>query len=350
MKKFMVAAAVFIISAMFLGVGTPANAASAKVMKIGLVTARDTAQAKALELFIKEVEKDTKGAIKGELFADAQLGGTREMIEALQSNIIQGYVGGAADLAPFVPGFNALELHLMVPHSSYKDYEAADKIFTSAPAMEMLKGLENSNMKGLAYWESGYKHITNNKGPITKQSQMKGLKVRSIENPGQVEALKILGALPVIIPFPEVFTSLQQGLIDSQENLIGNIIKSNFYQAQKYLTLSGNLYLRAPLVVNKGFYDSCTPEQQKILIKAAKNGIKNMRRLLIEEDTKGLAFLKSKKIVITDSMDFKEIVNMRKQLRPMQVKYIEKYDPKNGKEFIKVIDAAWAEWEKKNVK
>ncbi|MEG1799586.1 MAG: hypothetical protein RR214_05315, partial [Synergistaceae bacterium] len=128
------------------------------------------------------------------------------------------------------------------------------------------------------------------------------------------------------------------------------IIKSNFYQAQKYLTLSGNLYLRAPLVVNKGFYDSCTPEQQKILIKAAKNGIKNMRRLLIEEDTKGLAFLKSKKIVITDSMDFKEIVNMRKQLRPMQVKYIEKYDPKNGKEFIKVIDAAWAEWEKKNVK
>ena len=349
MKKFM-AAAVLIFAAMLLSFGAQAEAAKPKVMKVGLVTARDTAQAKALELFIKEVEQKSGGAIKGELFADAQLGGTREMIEALQSNIIQGYVGGAADLAPFVPSFNALELHLMVPHGSYKDYEAADKIFTSAPAMEMLKDLERSNMKGLAYWESGYKHITNNKGPITKQSQLKGLKVRSIENPGQVEALKILGALPVIVPFPEVFTSLQQGLIDSQENLIGNIIKSNFYQAQKYLTLSGNLYLRAPLIVNKGFFDSCTPEQQKILTEAAKNGIKNMRRLLIEEDTQGLAFLKSKGIVITEAMEPKEVVNMRNELRPMQVKYIEKYDPKNGKEFIKVIDAAWAEWEKKNVK
>lgn len=350
MKKIMAAAAVFVFVAMSFGFGARAGAAKAKVMKIGLVTARDTAQAQALELFVKEVEQKSGGAIKGELFADAQLGGTREMIETLQSNIIQGYVGGAADLAPFVPSFNALELHLMVPHDSYKDYEAADKIFTSAPAMKMLNELEKSNMKGLAYWESGYKHITNNKGPITKQSQLKGLKIRSIENPGQVEALKILGALPVIIPFPEVFTSLQQGLIGSQENLIGNIIKSNFYQAQKYLTLSGNLYLRAPLVVNKGFYDSCTPEQQKVLTDAAKNGIKNMRKLLIEEDTKGIAFLKNKGIVITEAMEPKEVVKMRKELRPMQVKYIEKYDPKNGKEFIKVIDAVWAEWEKKNVK
>ena len=75
-----------------------------------------------------------------------------------------------------------------------------------------------------------------------------------------------------------------------------------------------------------------------------------MRRLLIEEDTQGLAFLKSKGIVITEAMEPKEVVNMRNVLRPMQVKYIEKYDPKNGKELIKVIDAAWAEWEKKNVK
>ena len=154
MKKIMTAA-VLIFAVMLLGFGARAEAAKPKVMKIGLVTARDTAQAKALELFIKEVEQKSGGSIKGELFADAQLGGTREMIEALQSNIIQGYVGGAADLAPFVPSFNALELHLMVPHSSYKDYHAADKIFTSAPAMDMLKDLEKSNMKGLAYWESG---------------------------------------------------------------------------------------------------------------------------------------------------------------------------------------------------
>lgn len=321
-----------------------------KIMKIGLVTARDTAQAKALELFIKEVEEGSKGSIKGQLFADAQLGGTREMIEALQTNVIQGYVGGAADLAPFVPRFNALELHLMVPHKSFDDYEAADKIFTSAPAIAMLEDLEKVNMKGLAFWESGYKHMTNNKEEIRKLAQMKGLKIRSIENPGQVEALKTLGMLPVIIPFPEVFTSLQQGLIDSQENLIGNIIKSNFYQAQKYLTLSGNLYLRAPLVVNKKFFDSCTPEEQEVLLTAAKNGIHNMRKLLIQEDREGIEFLKSKGIIVTDSLDMEEIVKMRKILRPMQVKYIEEYDPISGKEFMTVIDKVWAEWEKENLK
>lgn len=176
------------------------------------------------------------------------------------------------------------------------------------------------------------------------------LKIRSIENQGQVEALKNLGMLPVIIPFPEVFTSFQQGLIDSQENLIGNIIKSNFYQAQKYLTLTGFLYLRAPLVMNKQFFDSLSDIEKRVVIKAAKDNASYMRELLIQEDKEGLKFLKSKGIIITENLEPTEIIKMRNLLRPMHVKYMEKYNSKKSKEFMAIIDRVWEEWEKKNVK
>jgi len=347
MKKFLtVLAAVSLAFSLAL----PAFAATPKVMKIGFVTARNTAQAKAMYKFAELVETKTNGSIKGEVFPESQLGGIREMIEATQMNVCQVYFGGAGDMAPFSPRFNLLEMHMMIPHDTFDDYAAGDAIFDSAPVMDILGDLEKIGLKGLSFWDNGYKHLLNGKRPINTLADLKGLKIRSIENQAQVAALKNWGALPVVIPFAEVFTSLQQGLIDGLENQIGNIINSNFYEASKHLTLSGFLYLKAPVTISKAFFDSLTDAEKKAVMEAAQEGKAYARQLLIEEEREGLEFLRSKGIQVVDQMDPKAQIEMRKLLRPMYEANIKRYDPKQGGELMKAIDAAWAEWEKRNVR
>lgn len=333
-----------------IGFSLPAIAASPKVMKVGFVSARNTAQAKAMYKFVDMVEAKTNGSIKGEVFPESQLGGIREMIEATQMNVCQVYFGGAGDMAPFSPRFNLLEMHMMIPHDTFDDYAAGDVVFDSPAAMDILGDLEKIGLKGLSFWDNGYKHLLNGRRPMKTLADLKALKIRSIENQAQVAALKDWGALPVVIPFAEVFTSLQQGLIDGLENQIGNIINSNFYEASKYLTLSGFLYLKAPVAMSKAFFDSLTDAEKKAVMEAAQEGKAYARQLLIEEEREGIAFIRSTGIQVVDQMDPASLVEMRKLLRPMYEANIKRYDPKQGGELMKTIDAAWAEWEKRNVR
>lgn len=325
-------------------------ATHSKIMKIGFVAARNTAQAKAMYKFAELVEQKTKGSIKGELFPESQLGGIREMIEATQMNVCQVYFGGAGDMAPFSPRFNLVEMHMLVPHNTWDDYAAGDAIFNSPIAQEILKDLEKVGLKGLSYWDNGYKHVLNAKRPFVKLEDLRSLKIRSIENQAQVAALKSWGALPVIIPFAEVFTSLNQGLIDGLENQIGNIINSNFYEASKHLTLSGFLYLKAPVVMSKTFYDSLTETEKKAIQEAAKEGAAYAREYLIQEEKHGIEFLRSKGVKVVEELDPKELLKMRALLRTMYDANVKKYDPKGGVEFMKVVDEAWGTWEKRNIK
>lgn len=348
MKKMTVLLAVALL--IMLSSSSCFAAIQPKVMKIGFVAARNTAQAKAMYKFAELVEKKTKGSIKGEVFPESQLGGIREMIEATQMNVCQVYFGGAGDMAPFSPRFNLVEMHMLIPHNTWDDYAAGDAIFNSPIAKEILKDLEKVGLKGLSYWDNGYKHVLNSRHPFTKLSDLKGLKIRSIENQAQVAALKSWGALPVVIPFAEVFTSLNQGLIDGLENQIGNIINSNFYEASKYMTLSGFLYLKAPVVMSKGFYDSLTDAEKRAIQEAADEGAAFARNYLIEEERNGIKFLRSKGIKIIEKIDPKELIQMRKLLRPVYDANVKRYDPKSGADFMKVVDDAWAEWERKHVK
>jgi tripartite ATP-independent transporter DctP family solute receptor len=342
---------VSVIAIVFVVILATSAIAAPKIMKIGFTANRNTAQAKAMYKFAELVEKATNGSIKGEVFPESQLGGIREMIEAVQMNVAQVYFGGAGDYAPFSPRFNLIEMHMLVPHDNFMDFDASDTIFNSPVAQDILRDLEKINLKGLSYWDNDYKHMLNGTRPVRNLEDLNGLKIRTVENAAQVDALKVWSVLPVVIPFTEVYTSLQQGLIDGLEQQLGNIVKNNFHQAAKYLSLTGFLYLKAPVTISKIFYDSLTDDEQKAIEQAAQEGAIYARQLLIEEVKECIELLRAdKNVEIVETIDPAEIIKMRKLLRPVYDEYVQKYDPEGGVAFMKVVDEAWAEWEKQHIK
>jgi len=210
------------------------------------------------------VEAETSGGIQVNLFPAGQLGGEREIIEGTKLGTIQMSMVSGAIAGQFKPA-----MVLDIPY-----------LFSSAPvAWKVLDGpfgkelaeaiLETTGMRVLAYGETGFRNFTNSKRPIKSPADMAGLKFRVMETPLYITMVKALGASPTPIAWPEVYTSLQQGVVDGQENPVGVIYNNKFYEVQKYLILDGHAYGSDFMLINDTFFKKLSAEHQKILKTAA---------------------------------------------------------------------------------
>src|SRR3546814_5116739 len=143
----------------------------------------------------------------------------------------------------------------------------------------MLKKFEPGCFKALAWAENGFRHMTNNKHPIKVPADMQGLKMRTVENPVHIQAYKAFGINPTPMAFSEVFTALQQGTVDGQENPLSVITASKFDQVQKYLTLTGHVYSPGVYLMNKAAFDKLSDDDKKAFVEAARIGRSEERRV-----------------------------------------------------------------------
>lgn len=263
-------------------------------LKVGHVLAPTHPYQLGLEKFAKLVDQKTGGKVKIEIFHSSQLGNEREMIEALQMGTLDMTICSTAPLAGFSNSFLVFDLPYV-----FKSRENAYKVVDSEVGMELLKSLENNGIKGLAYWETGYRNITTANKPIIHPNDMKGIKIRTVENKIHMAAFKQVGADPTPIPFGELFTALQQGVVDAQENPLSIIFTSNFYEVQKYLAMTEHLYGAAPLLMSKQRWDSLSPEIQKALQEAAIEARSYERECVKKMDGELLETLKSKGMQVT---------------------------------------------------
>ena len=247
---------------------TPATVqAGPTVIKLAHVDPEDVFISKkgaAARAFKDIVEAETSGSIKVQLFAAGQLGGERELIESTKLGTIQmSMVSGA------IAGYFKPAMVLDIPY-----------LFSSAPvAWKVLDGpfgqelgdaiLKKTGMRVLAYGETGFRNFTNSKRPIKSPADLKGLKIRVMETPLYVTMVKSLGAAPTPISWPEVYTSLQQGVVDGQENPVSVILQAKFSEVQKYLTLDGHTYGADFILINDRFYQKLSADQRGIIQRAA---------------------------------------------------------------------------------
>jgi tripartite ATP-independent transporter DctP family solute receptor len=210
------------------------------------------------------VEAETSGQIEVNLFPAGQLGGERELIESTKLGTIQMCMVSGAIAGQFKPA-----MVLDIPY-----------LFSSAPvAWAVLDGpfgkelseaiLKTTGMRNLAYGETGFRNFTNSKRAIKSPADMAGLKIRVMETPLYITMVKALGASPTPIAWPEVYTSLQQGVVDGQENPVGVIYNNKFYEVQKYLILDGHAYGADFMLINDKFLKNLSAEHQKVLKIAA---------------------------------------------------------------------------------
>lgn len=268
--------------------------AKVTVMKIGSTDKPDVAMGKAMFKFKELVEEKTKGSIKVEVFPDSQLGGERDIIEGIQLGSIQGGPVGAAVTSNFEPVFNLWSLPFVFPTR-----EDSHRILDGPLGQETLAELEGLGILGFGFWESGIRNLTNSKGEIKSPADLNGLKIRTLENQIQLDVWKELGAAPTPMAFPELFTSLQQGVVDGQENPFSVIAAAKFDEVQKYLTETAHLIGVNPFMVNKKWYEDLTAEEQTAIKEAAEEARDFQREEKGKEDAAFKEELIEKGMIVT---------------------------------------------------
>jgi TRAP-type C4-dicarboxylate transport system substrate-binding protein len=155
----------------------------------------------------------------------------------------------------------------------------------------------------LAWGENGVRHMTNSKRAVNEPGDLKGLKMRTMENPVHVAAYKSLGIVTTPMAFTEVFTALQQGTVDGQENPLSVIMAANFDQVQKHLTLTGHVYSPAVILMNKAVFDKLSAADKQIFLDSAKEAVKANRARVDKDDANGVAELRKKGMTIIENVD-----------------------------------------------
>ena len=198
----------------------------------------------------------------------------------------------------FVPDAKILDVPFL-----FRDKAHARAVLDGPIGQEMLVKFDAKGFKALAWAENGFRHMTNSKRDVKVPEDLKGLKMRTMENPVHIAAYKGFGIVTTPMAFPEVFTALQQGTVDGQENPLSVIISAKFDQVQKHLTLTGHVYSPAIFLMNKAAFDKLSAADKQAFIEAAKEGTKANRARVDEDDAKGVADLRAKGMTVIDNVD-----------------------------------------------
>jgi tripartite ATP-independent transporter DctP family solute receptor len=246
------------------------------------------------------------------------------MIEGLTLQTVNGGLIGGGSFQSIEPKFGIEALPYAWP-----THEAAYKALDGELGKRLLDILANKGIVGLAWWENGFRHLTNNKRPIAKPADLAGLKIRVTPDKMRLDTFKVLGASPMPVNFGELYTALQQGVVDGQENPFAIIYSSAFYEVQKYLSLSGHIWGSALLCVNSSVWNQVSPEDQKTILKLAAKWRDVQRRLTVKQEGEFLAKLKEKGMKVNEV----DKAAFQKAVQPVWASYEEVF----GKDLLDLV-------------
>ena len=287
-----------LLGALLVGASLAVSAQAQTTMRISISIAQNSHQGVAIDTFAQEVDKRTAGRYKVQPFYSGSLGGERESIEAVQLGTQELTFTSTGPVPNFVPEARILDIPFL-----FRDKAHARAVLDGPIGQEMLAKFEPKGFKALAWGENGVRHMTNSKRAVNAPDDLKGLKMRTMENPVHVAAYKGFGIITTPMAFPEVFTALQQGTVDGQENPLSVIMAAKFDQVQKHLTLTGHVYSPAIFLMNKASFDKLSAADKQAFIDAAKEGVKVNRARVDEDDAKGVAELRAKGMQVVENVD-----------------------------------------------
>ncbi|WP_399628537.1 TRAP transporter substrate-binding protein [Sporosarcina sp. SG10008] len=275
--------------------GTKTSDDKGFLIKVGHAASQDHFAQDSIEKFKEIVEENSDGKIKVEIYPNGQLGGEREMIEAIQLGNLTMTFPSSAPLVSFSKSMALWDLPYL-----FKDHETAYKVLDGEVGQEILDSLSDKGIKGLVYWENGFRHLTNNKRPIESVSDMKGIKIRTLESPMQIGAWSATGANATPIAFTELYAALQQKTVDAQETPLSLMYAMKFFEVQNNLTLTGHLYSPWPVIISQKFYDGLPEDLQNVVMDAAIETRDYNRQLSLEDEAKSLDLLKAEGMAVVE--------------------------------------------------
>ncbi len=315
-----------ILATALLAIGMAASAQT--VIKFSHVVALDTPKGKAAEFFAKKAGELTKGKVKVEVYANSALYKDKEEIEALQIGAVQMLAPSLAKFGPLgVKEFEAFDLPFI-----FDDRDDLHKITQGAVGASLMAKLEPKGIKGLAYWDNGFKSFSANT-PLKSVADYKGKKFRIQSSKVLEEEIRSVGGIAQVMAFSEVYQALQTGVVDGTENPISNFSTQKLHEVQKHLSLTNHGYLGYAVIVNKKFWDGLPDDVRGQLEQAMKEATTYANKIAQEENDSALEVVKKsgKTVVYTPTKE--ERLALKKAMAPVHTKMAERV----GKETLQTI-------------
>ncbi|MGB3275855.1 MAG: TRAP transporter substrate-binding protein [Castellaniella sp.] len=326
-------------AAMAFGLGSAdalAKDINSRIIRFGYGLADTSPTGQATRFFAEEVAKLSDGKMKVKTYGNGALGSDEQMQSALVGGSQEMTFVSTAPLAGMVKGFGVFDLPFL-----FDDEKVAYAVLDGKPGQALLDALPAKGLIGLLYWENGFRDLTNSRHPITKASDIEGIKLRVMQNQVALNVFKALGANAIPMPFTELFTALETKTVDGQENPLSTIQTSKFYEVQPYLTLSHHVYTPFVLLASKKWWDGLTADEKQVIQEAAKTSQAYQRKISQEGNVKAMAFIKEHGVQI-DTFSAAEKQIIRDKVKPV----VEELRDAIGPDTIDAVVKAAAEAQK----
>lgn len=326
LKKLMIAALAATIP-LLAGAGSAFAEIRQHTLKFAAANSKGHPQVTGMEKFAEIVEEKSGGKMVVNLFPGGALGGDLQTVASLQGGTVEMLVLNAGIMASLNKSFGAVDLPFL-----FDSGEEADKVMDGPFGKSLADKLPSAGLVGLAYWELGFRNVTNNRRPIAKLEDIKGLKIRTLQSPIPIALFSSLGANAVPMPYPELYPALETGAVDGQENPYANILNAKFFEVQKYLTVTRHQYNPQIVLISKMYWDQLNGEEQQVLQDAAVEARDFQRKISREAEVEALEEIKATGMEVTE-LSPEELQKLRDAVKPL----IEKFTPDIGQDTVTLL-------------
>lgn len=283
------------------------------------------------------VKERTNGAVEFQIFPSAQLGNQREMTEGVQLGVLEATVSPAAFIGGFNPAVSILDIPFLLPANS----DDAQKLREGEFGAALLDSFSSKGVVGVALWPNGLKNFTSNK-PLDTVDSFGGQKFRVMDSKILIEQFDALGASAIALPFGELYTSLQMGVVDGQENPLDTIQRMKFHEVQKHLVISEHGAMEDVALFNPTWWNSLPEEYRAIIKDTFKEVVPELRAHKAKAVEAALAVIKESDIDVRVASEEEKATLREKMYEKAKAAYIERAQD-DGKELIAIYEKAYSE-------
>lgn len=273
-------------------------AAAQQELSLGYPLAQDSHYGDGAVAFRETLERLSDGKFTVVEHPSSALGGERDMIEGLQIGSVDLVITSSGPLGNFAPEVLVLDLPFL-----FRDYEHARGVLDGEIGQEMLENMRDQDLVGLAWSENGFRHLTNSQRAVDAPDDLDGLKVRTMENQVHMRAFEAMGAAPTPMAWPEVYTALQQGTVDGQENPIPVIAAAKFWEVQDHVSLTGHVYSPAIVLASPFVIDGLSEEEKGWFYEAAAASAAATRARVEADEARGIELFRENGMDVITEVD-----------------------------------------------
>jgi tripartite ATP-independent transporter DctP family solute receptor len=336
MKGFHIMLASVLLSSVFLLPGSANAEIKERTIRFAFQNAQEHPQGQGAKKFADLVEQKSGGKIKVRLFPSGQLGGDLQTVSSLQGGTLDMTVLNAGLLSSQVKEFGLFDLPFL-----FDSGKQADAVVDGPFGQKLAESLAPKNLVGLGYWDLGFRNLTNSRRPVAKLEDIQGLKIRVLQSPLYIDLFNTLGANAVPLPFPELYTALEQKTVDGQENPATVIQTSKFAEVQKHLTFTRHIYNPQIVIFSKRVWDRYDPEEKKLIEGAAAEAKVYQRQVSRDAEAKAIEQLKAQGMQLTE-LSPDEIARLRDKVKPVTEKFAKEANEASVKELFAEVEKARA--------